>query len=178
MKAASIGPRVTYLWKKGREDTIRASRLLSGLTLAGGRDSVVALTGEVQRQPMQVSIVSANATQEVGKATHVIALIGTGDVVIDAALAQSDADPAVITWSGGTPGPSNRQRLVSTSSPDTFDITVTVPGQSPVALTIHVLDATPPPYNTVAGKWPVDGGYQPPRCPNRLLRADVHGDWL
>ena len=114
-----------------------------------------------------MSIGSAGTTHEFGKPTHAIALINTGNVVIDATFAPIwDADPAVITWSGGTPGSSNRQRLVSTSSPDTLRLTATVPGQSPVVLTIHVLDATPPPYNAVAGKWPVDGGYQPPRCPD------------
>ena len=181
MKAASIRIASCSYERKAAKTTpmpVGLCLVLIATLLAGGDDSVVALEGQEQQQPLAVSIASASRTQEFGKPTHVIALINTGDVVINATLARSDADPAVITWSGGTPGSSNRQRLVSTSSPDTFDITVTVPGQSPVALTIHVLDATPPPYNTVAGKWPVEAGINRPAVPEGLLRPDVHGNWL
>ena len=145
--------------------------MLISTLLIGTSSSAVAqvkVTGSTDAHPRQeptVSITPVSRTKEVDKPTHFIALTNTGDVVINATLTPSGIDPTVITWSGGVQGASNRQRLVNTSSANTFHITATVPEQSPVMVTIHVLDATGPPPNSEAGMWPVDGGYQPPNCP-------------
>ena len=71
----------------------------------------------------------------------------------------------MIAWRGGGQESSNLQRLVNTSSAGTFEITAMVPGQRPVSVTIHVLDALAPQFNADAPAWPVDGGNQPANCP-------------
>jgi hypothetical protein len=117
--------------------------------------SQVSPTGSVTVATVSLA---ATGTQEVGKSSHYISLINTGNVTITATLSPAGTDPSVITWSGGSAGSDNLHRVVSTSSAGDTNVTASVGSQS-VSVRIHVINATTPPAAAIdASKTYSNGG--------------------
>ena len=108
-----------------------------------------------------ISLSSSNQ-REAAKPLHILALKDTEDVVLNATLTPSGANPAMITWSGGIPGSSNLQRRLQTGTVGTFEVSASIPGQT-ILFTIHVIDATTPEASQVNASKDHDfGGWEGP----------------
>jgi hypothetical protein len=94
--------------------------------------------------PPTVSL-TATGSRELGKSTHYISLTNTGNVTITATLNPPNADPNLITWTGGSPGSNNLTRVISTSGASDTTVTASVASSNSASVVIHVVDATPPP---------------------------------
>jgi hypothetical protein len=99
--------------------------------------------GSIQIAPTLT--LTATGTAEVGKPTHFISLVNTGNVEITAIVNPPGA--AAVTWTGGAAGADALHRVVDSAIAGTWVIGASIPSAN-AAVSIHVVDATPPPGGT------------------------------
>lgn len=110
---------------------------------------------------------SFTGAAENGQPTHSVNAKGSGNVTVTANVSPSWMDPEIITWTNGSAGSTNLQRLVSRSSPGDTTVKASIGTNQAGQVVVHVLDATDAPAaaNNAPKTWSLGQTIVPPNHP-------------
>jgi hypothetical protein len=111
-----------------------------------------------------VSVTTTGATPESGKKDHYVTIDGGADVVLKAAISPdipaSSLPPNFISWTGGSAGSDQLERIVTTGTAGNAVVKASC-GAGGEEVTVHVVDAQAPGTNTDATLNDVNGSALP-----------------
>lgn len=120
---------------------------------------------------------SFTGSAEAGQPTHTVNAKGSGNVTVTANVTPSWMDPSIITWTNGTPGATNLQRLVPRSTPGDTSIRAAIGASQAGTVVVHVLDATAAPsaVNDAPKTWSLGNSIVPPNDPGLTVFGGAYG---
>lgn len=120
---------------------------------------------------------SFTGSAEAGQPMHSVNAKGSGNVTVTANVTPSWMDPSIITWTNGTQGATNLQRVVPRSTQGDTSIRAAIGSSQVGTVLVHVVDATEAPAaaNNAPKTWSLGKTIVPPSYPGLTVFAGDEG---